>query len=159
MVSVRLPAALGVSPFTVTKLAAPLPMKRTFWPPEQAAQSDSGGGPAGVPVSASTVEPPPPPVPGTTRISRGSPGRRLALYELATVPPLAPDHRSVTWPLPVKPTCDQLTETVRLPEVFVLNSATTKLPSASFLLKTWPPPLLTIRWAATPSWSTATTRS
>src|SRR5947209_13607806 len=108
MVSVRLPAALGVT-LRVTKLAAPLPMKPTFWPPEQAEQVPTRAAPAIEPASASAVEPPPPPVvPGTTRISRDSPGRSVALYVVATVPPLLPDHRSVTWPLPEKPTWDQL---------------------------------------------------
>ena len=78
MVSVRLPAALGVT-LRVTKLAAPLPMKPTFWPPEQAEQLATLAAPAIEPASASTVEPPPPPLPGTTRISRVSPGRKVAL--------------------------------------------------------------------------------
>ena len=78
MVSVRLPAALGVTS-RVTKLAAPLPMKPTFWPPEQAEQVPILAAPAIDPASASTVEPPPELVPGFTRISRDSAGRRAAL--------------------------------------------------------------------------------
>src|SRR5690242_12393783 len=101
MVRVRLPAALGVTS-RVTKLAEPLPMNPTFWPPEQAAQVAVRAAPAIVPDSASAVEPPPVLPPGTTRISRDSYGRRVALYFVATVPPLLPDHRSVTAPLPEK---------------------------------------------------------
>jgi hypothetical protein len=65
----------------------------------------------------------------------------------------------VTSPEPVKPACDQLTLTVALPEVPVLNRATTYWPSLSFLLQTCRTPLLTIRLAATPSWSTPISRS
>src|SRR4051794_37397156 len=123
-------------------------MKPTLVPPEQDEQDEVRVEPAIVlpDASASTVEPPPPPpVVGTARISRVSPGRRLALYEFAPVPPLAPDQRLVTSALPENPTCDQLTLTVAVPLVAVLNSATTYDPSASFLLKTCCEPLLTIR--------------
>src|SRR3982751_6328527 len=68
MVRVRLPATLGVTPLTVTKLFAPLPTKPTLVPPEHALQFDSRVEPDTVPDSASTVDPPP--LPGTTRISR-----------------------------------------------------------------------------------------
>src|SRR5689334_19887657 len=70
-----------------------------------------------------------------------------------------PDQRSVTSPEPLKPTCDQFTPTVALPEVPVLNRATTYCPSLSFLLQTCLTPLLPIRFAATPSWSTPISRS
>src|SRR6266536_3931207 len=75
------------------------------------------------------------------------------------VPWLAPDHRLVTAALPLKPTCDQLTLTVVLPVVAVLNSATTYEPFDSRLLNTCWLPLLTVRFAATPSWLTAMSRS
>src|SRR5436305_99672 len=135
MVSVRLPAALGVT-LRVTKFAEPLPTKPTFWPPEHAEHAVIFAAPAMVPASASAVEPPPLLPPGTTRISRDSKGRRVALYLVATVPPLLPDHRSVTAPLPLNPTCDQFTETVMVPEVLVLKRATTYAPFFSFLLYT-----------------------
>lgn len=96
---------------------------------------------------------------GFTRTSRVSPGRSVALYESAITPLCAPDHRSVTSPEPVKPTCDQFTLTVALPDVPVLNSATTYSPLFSRLLKTCLTPLFTTRFAATPSWSTPVSRS
>src|SRR3954451_21832611 len=134
-------------------------MKRTFAPPEHVEQVATAPARARVLPAASASTATVPEFDGTARIRRASPGRSVALYEPVTVPWLDPDQRSVTVAEPVKPTCDQFTLTVAYPLVAVLKSATTYEPLASRLANTCLVPLLTIRLAATPSWSTAISRS